>query len=294
MKIGWIGLGNMGVPMAKNLLKAGKKLNIYNRTMEKANGLIDMGAEYKNSPLKVTEESDIIFVMVSDDTATKEVFKGESGIIQGLKKDKIVVDMSTVSPNTSKELSNLVLEKGANMIDAPVSGSVKPAEEGNLVILAGGEEKTYQTLKPLFDILGKESFYLGTSGSGTSAKLAINSFLGITIQGLAETVLFAEKAGISNNVMLNIINESVLQSPITKLKTNNIVEDNYKAAFALKHGKKDLGLALDQIRELAIDLPLVEKTADTFEEAYNKGYGEQDIMAILPYLYKKRKKIELL
>lgn len=284
MRIGWIGLGNMGIPMAKNLINSRYDLTVYNRTKEKADSLIELGAKLLENPKEVVENADIIITMVSDDQAVKEIYTSSDGILAGLTSGKTVIDMSTISPNTSREIAELCNEKGVKMLDAPVSGSVKPAEEGTLVILVGGDSKTYNQCKPIFDILGKASFHLGENGAGSEAKLAINTLLGIYIQGIAETVLLAEKSGIPRETMMEIISLSAVGSPISAIKTKSIINDQYPAAFALKHASKDLGLAVDMAKEMNINLPLMNTAESSFREAAKEAYGELDIMAILSYL----------
>jgi len=286
MKLGWIGLGNMGVPMAINLKNAGYELYVYNRNKEKAMPLIELGATYVNTPKEVTEIADIAITMVSDDAAVKDVYTREDGVLAGLGANKIVVDMSTISPKTSKEIAALCLDKGVKMLDAPVSGSVAPAKAGELVVLVGGDKEVYETCKPIFDIVGKASFHLGENGAGSNAKLAINSMLGIYIQGLAETVLFAEKAGIPRETMLEIVKLSAVGSPIANIKTAGLIADEYPAAFALKHATKDLRLALEKAEEMEMSLPLIEKTAKTYIDALNSGKGDLDIMAIISHIAK--------
>ncbi|WP_339061019.1 NAD(P)-dependent oxidoreductase [Tepidibacillus marianensis] len=290
MKLGWIGLGNMGIPMATNLIKAGYKLSIYNRTKEKVKELVELGAIYKESPKEVTEDVNIVITMVSDDQAVREIYTREDGVLAGLSSGKIVVDMSTISPYTAKEIAESCKMKGAKVLDAPVSGSVAPAKAGELVVLVGGDKDTYETCKPIFDVVGKASFYLGENGAGSNAKLAINSMLGIYIQGLAETVLFAEKAGIPRETMLEIVKLSAVGSPITNIKTPGIIQDQYPAAFALKHATKDLRLATEKAEEMDIHFPLIEQTFTTYNGALQSGMGDLDLMAVLTYIAHELKK----
>lgn len=278
--IGWIGLGNMGIPMAKNLLEAGYTLNVYNRTASKAESLVNQGAALANSIQDLCAESDVVITMLSDDQAVKGLFLGEGGLLNCPVDGKLIINMSTVAPKTSYELEEMCKAVGARFLEAPVSGSVKPAEDGALIILAGGDEDNFRAAQPLFEKLGKLSFWLGSVGAGSSAKLAINYFLALTLEGLAETVLFAKKNGIKAGDMLRIVNEGACGSPLTKLKTSAIVAGDFPAAFALKHMVKDLRLA----REQGIDFPLAQPLAETYKKAMDKGLGEEDVMAIITYL----------
>ena len=281
-KIGWIGLGNMGNPMVKNLVKAGFEVAVYNRNPEKSKALqAEVKVEIAASLAELAGSSDFIFTMLSDDAALKEVYQSETGLLAAVQSHKfIAIDMSTVSPETTKILAALCREKGIDYLDAPVSGSVKPAEEAQLIILAGGEEAVYEKAKPMFAAMGKLSTLLGPNGAGNVAKLAINLFLGITAQGLAEAVIFAEKNGIQSSALLPLINAGAVGSGLTKLKTENIVSNNYKAAFALKLLAKDIRLATAN----GMDTPIGGALSQTLAGAVEKGFGEEDMIAVLRYL----------
>ena len=276
-------MGNMGIPIAKNLLNAGYSVTVYNRTKSKEQELLQAGASSAPSPKSLWQQCDIVFTMVSDDAAVKAVFEGEQGLLSSPPSGKLAIDMSTVSPATSRYLAEQCHKKGVQFLDAPVSGSVKPAREGTLIIMVGGVDNAYQRAKPLFDVIGKLSLHLGNNGAGTSAKLAINYFLGLTIQGLAETVLFARQNGIDTRDMLKIINEGALANDITKGKSTNILQHDFKAAFALKHLAKDLRLA----NQTGLNMPLSSPLLDSFQNALSAGLGEEDVMAIFKYLDKQ-------
>jgi 3-hydroxyisobutyrate dehydrogenase len=188
--------------------------------------------------------------------------------------------MSTVSPETSHYLAMICDKHQIAFIDAPVSGSVKPAEDGTLVIIVGGNPETYELVKPIFDVLGKISIYVGLAGAASSAKLAINYLLGLNLQGLAETILFAENNGVSKEDMLSIVNKGACGNGITKIKSSSILNDSFPAAFALKHLVKDLKLA----KESGLDTPLSHPLLESNNKALNEGFGEDDIMAIIKSL----------
>lgn len=279
-KIGWIGLGNMGTPMVKNLLKAGFEVTVYNRTAAKAAPLQEAGAKLAVSPAALWEVAEIIITMVADDAALQQIHQGAEGLLAGARSGATVIDMSTVSPATSRELAAKLAAKGVNYLDAPVAGSVKPAELGQLVIMVGGKKEVYESAVPIFEKLGKAQFYLGQQGAGNNAKLAINTLLAFNMQGLAESVLFASEHGISPEAMLGIIGESALANAITKMKTANILQANYQPAFALKHLAKDLRLAQGQ----GLHTPGGEAMHDSYQQALAQGWGEKDISAIFPFL----------
>lgn len=279
-KIGWIGLGNMGIPMAKNILKANYELTVYNRTKEKEQELINLGATSAASPQELIEKCDIVFIMLTNDDAVKDVFQNEKGLLSKPETGKLIINMSTISPETSRYLAEISSKNQIDFMEAPVSGSVKPAQDGTLVILIGGSAENYEKAKPLFDVLGKSALLLGEVGVGSAAKLAINYFLGLNIQGLAETVLFAEKNGVSRENMLTIVNEGACGNGITNIKTSSLLANQYPAAFALKHLHKDLNLAKNE----GLDSPLFHPLLESFKKAQNNGLGEEDVMAIIKSL----------
>lgn len=283
MKLGWIGLGNMGVPISLNLLKAGHSVTVFNRTASKASELISAGAVQAQSLEELVQSSDVVFTMVSDDVAVKDLYFSKR-LLELAKPGKVFIDMSTVAPATSREIYTAAKDKGIGFVDAPVSGSVAPAKEGNLLVLAGGEEETYNKVKELFEPIGKMSIYLGESGSGSNAKLAINLLLGITVQGIAESVLFAEEQGIKVEDMLTIINESAVGTAISKMKTPAILKDEYPAAFALKHMAKDLRLAKETGELNAIG----NSAYHTYKNALARELGELDVMGVIKELRSKK------
>jgi 3-hydroxyisobutyrate dehydrogenase len=279
IKIGFIGLGNMGTPMVKNLVKAGYEVIVYNRNMEKAAALArETGVQVAESASALLPFSDVIISMLSDDAAVTAVYSGKDGIFSAKKaKELVVIDMSTVAAATSQKLAEEAKLAGIDYIDAPVSGSVKPATDGQLVIMVGGEPAVFEKVRPILLALGKSATHLGPCGSGNIAKLAINLFLGITIQGLSESVVFAAKHGIQADALLPLINESAVGSGITRIKSENIINRNFNPAFALKLLRKDIRLA----EEMGLESPAGKVLAETLQAAIDSGYGEDDMVAIL-------------
>lgn len=279
VKIGWIGLGHMGTPMSLNLVKAGYNVSVYNRSSDKLKPLIEAGAKAHSSVSELCVECDIIFTMLSDDEAVKSVY---ADILTLDVTGKLFVNMSTISPDTSKEISSQCLQRSARYLEAPVSGSVKPAMDGTLVILAGGNEADYDMAIPFFERLGKLSLLLGEVGMGASAKLAINYYLAITVQGLAETTTFAASKGIDKECMMLIINQSACGSPISMIKTPSIINDHFPPAFPLRHMAKDVRLACEQ----GLKTPLSQPIFDAFQSALTEGLGDEDVMAVIKTLKK--------
>lgn len=274
-KIGWIGLGKMGVPMSQSLIKAGFSVTVYNRNKEKEESLKASGAEGASTPATLIQQSDMVFIMVTDDKAISDIFKGENGLLSASASDKIIINMSTVSPAISKEMFALCEEQGNHYLDAPVSGSVKQAQEGQLVIMVGGDQSTFELAKPVLEKIGRMAMLVGKVGAGNTAKLVINTLLGVHAQGLAEAVVFATRNGIRNTDLMTLINNSALGSPFIKLKGEAIINSNFDALFALSNVAKDLRLA----KEIGLSTPLGEVAYQTFQDA-EPTYGDLDIISI--------------
>jgi 3-hydroxyisobutyrate dehydrogenase len=277
--IGWMGLGNMGTPMSGNLIKAGYPVVVYNRTKEKEETLKAQGALTAASPATLIQQCAVVVMMVTDDRAIEQLFTGDNGLLSANVTGKIIINMSTVSPRISKEMAALCKQQGNDYIDAPVSGSVKQAEEGQLVIMVGGDQTVFEQAKPVLENLGKLVLRVGGHGAGNTAKLAINTLLGFHAQGLAEAIVFARQNGIETQDLLTLINQSALGNAFIKIKSDAILQNNYRAAFALKHIAKDLRLAKAE----GLNTPLGEVVYNTFQQA-EPTLGEEDIIAIIKYI----------
>lgn len=279
-QLSFIGLGHMGTPMALNLLKAGYSLGVYNRSAEKLKPLTNAGAKAFASLDELRNNSNVIFTMLSDDEAVASAY---AQLQQGDVTEKLFINMSTISSELSKQLATEIETKGGYYLEAPVSGSVKPATDGTLIILAAGREADYEFATTYFEKLGKFSLYLGEVGLGAKAKLAINYYMSVLVEGLAETVLFAGKNGIDKETMLFIVNESACGSGMSKMKTPSIVQDSYPAAFPLKHMDKDIRLAKNE----GLDTPTSEAMLSAFQEAMQQGLADEDLMAVIKTLRSK-------
>ncbi|WP_262147062.1 NAD(P)-dependent oxidoreductase [Chryseobacterium foetidum] len=279
-KIGFIGLGNMGHPMAKNLEKAGFPLTVYNRTAEKAD---EFKAESKvaDDVKELVENSDVIFTMLTNDEAAKDIYRQ---ILELDISEKLFIDMSTVSPEASRKIADALKIKEASFLDAPVAGSTKPAAEGTLIFMVGGEDKDVERARPYLQKLGKEIKHLGKNGKGLAAKLSVNYFISALYQGLAETILLSDHLGIERKDMLDIINESASGSGATKVKTHLLIEDDYQPAFSLDLMLKDILLAKDA----GADFPLSKTLIETYQSAQNEGFGKDDVIGIINYLKNNR------
>lgn len=277
--IGWIGLGNMGFPMVLNLLASNHKVNIYTRNEQKKGVIRDKGAHIANSLAELTQASDVIFLMLPDDTVCDNTLhKIRASDVSG----KLFVNMSTVSPNASIRFNTELQESNARYVEAPVSGSVKPATEGTLVILAAGRKEDVDSLSDCFDALGKKTFFLGDTGKASLAKIVVNYYMSVIISGLADAVLFAEKVGIADNHMLDIINSTACASGMTQIKTPAIIDRDFKPAFPLKYMYKDLKLS----RDAGLTSSLGSLMLELYGQA-NPTFGEEDLMAIFSYMEKQ-------
>ena len=274
-KIGWIGLGKMGIPMSQSLIKAGYPVVVYNRTKEKEENLKANGAGVASTPAELIQQADVIIIMVTDDKAIDDIFKGEDGLLGAGATGKVIINMSTVSPAISKEVAAACEQQGNHYLDAPVSGSVKQAQEAQLVIMAGGDEGIFEKVKPILEKIGRMALLVGDTGAGNTAKLAINTLLAIQAQGLAETVAFAQQNGIKNTDLVTLINSSALSSPFIKIKGEAIVNSNFNALFSLSNIAKDLRLA----KGIGLSTPLGEVAYQIFQDA-ERVLGDEDIIAV--------------
>ena len=282
-KIGWIGLGNMGAPMSTNLVKAGKEVVVWNRTKEKAEGVLAEGAAWADSPKAVAEACDFIFTMVSDGPALHAAALGD-GIAAGLSPGKIVIDMSTVSVAESVLVNDAVEAAGCKFLRAPVTGSTALASAGTLGILASGDKDAYDKTLPLFEIMGGNQFYVGGADEARVMKLSLNLMIATTMQMEAEAVVMAEKAGLDVQQVCDIIAGSAVGSPLTGYKAKVIGAGNYAPAFSVKLMMKDLGLALDVACQYGVKLESTELTKKRLELAAEKGYGDCDFSVLTKVL----------
>lgn len=267
--------------MAKNLEKAKFPLSVYNRSADKAKSFEETGATVAQSLADLVVNSDIIFTMVSDDNAAKAIYE-EIGLLDSIE-GKIFVDMSTISQELTESIAKKLKAKSASFLDAPVAGSTRPATEGTLIIMVGGDEAIVETVKPYFEKLGKSVKYLGTNGKGIAAKLSINYFVSLLYLGLSEAVLLAEKNGINRSDFLEIVNESAAGSGATKVKTPLLINEEYAPAFSLSLMLKDVLLAKNN----GADYPLTNALAGAYADAQKAGYGDDDVIGVIKYLQEK-------
>ncbi|KXA88722.1 6-phosphogluconate dehydrogenase [candidate division MSBL1 archaeon SCGC-AAA259A05] len=280
-KIGFIGLGTMGKPMAKNLYEEFGELIVWNRTESKADELRNMGAEWGVSPKEVAEKTDVIITIVRDTEAVKDVVIRESGVIEGIDKGSILIDMSTISPQETREIAEKVREKGADMLDAPVSGGDIGAEEGTLSIMAGGSEETFEECKPILEVLGEEINYLGESGMGQTAKLCNQVVCGLNILATCEGIMLGQEAGLDIDKLLEAITGGAAGSWMLRNLGPKMAEKDYEPGFKVNLQQKDLKMSLDHAEELDLPLPGTGLVSKLFRSVQAHEEGEEGTQSLI-------------
>jgi len=241
--------------MASRLLAAHHVVVVYDRTREKARPLEQGGAQVAATARELAAGVDIVFSSVTNDAALEQVMFTPDGVLAGARPGTVVIDMSTVSPRTSRRLHETARSNGVSVLDAPVSGSTVQAEQGQLVIFVGGEEDVYQKCQPILSVLGSKTFYLGSSGAGATMKLCVNTLLGLGVQALAEAIALGLKAGLPRERFLQVLGETAVVSPSQKAKIENARKDDYPAAFPLQLMFKDFRLIVETALELSVPMP---------------------------------------
>jgi len=283
-KIGFIGLGRMGSPMALNIIRAGYPLTVYNRTREKTTPLAQAGATVAGSPGEVAQVSEVIITMLSDPTALRAVLFAPDGLLTSLQPDTVLIDMSTVDPKTSREIAEAVRTQGATMLDAPVSGSTGLAAQGTLSIMVGGDEAVHQRVRDILLAMGSRTIHVGPNGAGAVMKLAVNIVIGVTMQVLAESLVLAEQAGVARETALEVLSNSAVSSPFLKYKSSQLLEPLGPAAFTVTLMQKDLMLALEMAREVGVPLPTTATANEVLTMARGLGLGDYDFAAVTDVL----------
>jgi len=282
--LGYIGLGVMGGRMAARLLAKGHAVTGYNRTRSKAQALADRGLRVAGTPREVASAADITFVMVANSEALTSVAGGADGFIAGLGRGKIVVDMSTVSPALSRELASRVRDTGADMVDAPVSGSVLTLEQGQLSIMVGGDRATFDRLTPLLEDIGPKVTYVGPHGLAVSMKIATNISVAVQMLAFAEGVLLAERSGIARETAVDVMTHSAIGSPMLQYRGRFVLQLPDEAWFDTTMMQKDLRLALEMGRELGVPLPTTSTTNEWLTAARAMGLADEDFAAVFQAL----------
>jgi 3-hydroxyisobutyrate dehydrogenase-like beta-hydroxyacid dehydrogenase len=282
--LGFVGLGVMGGRMAKRLLDAGHTVTGYNRTQSKADWLLEAGMQWGASPRVVAEIADMTLSMVANTAALHAITGGPDGLLAGLGPGKIYVDMSTVSPAASRELADQVAAKGAQMVDAPVSGSVITLEQGKLSLMVGGDPTVFERVKPILQDIGPTVTYVGRNGLAATMKIATNLSLAVQMLAFSEGVLLAEKSGIKRETAVEVLANSVIASPMVKYRGPFVLGMPDEAWFDVNMMQKDLNLALELGRQLDVPLPTTAVTNEFLTAARGMGLSDEDFAIIFEVL----------
>ncbi|KDP45174.1 hypothetical protein JCGZ_15039 [Jatropha curcas] len=280
MEVGFLGLGIMGKAMATNLIKSGFKVTVWNRTLTKCNELVELGASIGESPAIVVKKCKITIAMLSDPAAALSVVFDKDGVLEEIGSGKGYIDMSTVDPETSTKISAAITAKGGSFLEAPVSGSKQPAEAGQLVILAAGDEALYNEAIPAFDVMGKKSFFLGEIGNGAKMKLVVNMIMGSMMNAFSEGLVLAERSGLNPYNLLDVLDLGGIANPMFRGKGPAMLKSNHAPAFPLKHQQKDMRLAVALGDENAVSMPVAAAANEAFKKARSLGLGDLDFSAV--------------
>lgn len=282
--IGFMGLGIMGSPMAANLIKAGFKVNVYNRTPAKAEPLKAQGATVAASPRELAAAVDLLILMVTGPEAIQDLLWGREGAFRELGPGKTLINMSSVPPRFSRELDSVLTGAGTTFIDAPVSGSKKAAEDRALIILASGPKEAVDQVTPVLLAMGKKVVYCGEAGQGSMMKMTVNLLLGLMMAGLAEAVAFGKAGGLTPEAVLEVVHAGPLSCGLFQLKTEMLTQGVFPAQFPLKHMTKDAKFIVDTAFETGAGAPLGHLLLHLYRRGLSLGLGDQDFAAIFRVL----------
>jgi 3-hydroxyisobutyrate dehydrogenase-like beta-hydroxyacid dehydrogenase len=282
LRIAFLGLGIMGGSMAANLVKAGHEVTVWNRTPRKT---VD-GARSAATPAEAGNGAEVVWMCVSNTAAVEEVLFGENGVEQSLTSGMIVADSSTISPAHTRKIAERVRAKGADYIDAPVTGSKIGAAEGKLVFIVGGEEAVIQKLDPLFAVMGKAIVHMGENGMGQTAKIGMNLMIALMYEGFSEALVLTSKLGLKPELFLQLVEKSMVRSGVTDYKAPFVLKRDFSPNFPLKLMHKDIKLMLDAAQENRVKLPGLETVEEVYDVAAEEGMNDLDYAATLELLEK--------
>jgi 3-hydroxyisobutyrate dehydrogenase len=285
--VGFIGLGLMGRPMAANLLKAGFDLTVWNRTASRADALVAQGAKRGATPREVASAADVVITIVSDPPALESVLWGEAGVLAGLRRGSALIDSSTVSPNLERRVAAAAAERGAQFLEAPVTGGTWGAEKGELVFMVGGAAETLERVKPVLGAMGKRWFHMGPHGAGQAVKLAMNLLLGLEVDAFAEALALVTGAGVPGERLVEVMQSSMGRSPLLDLKAPLMLKGDYTPSFPLRLMHKDFGLALDLANQLGVPLPAAAAAREIYSAVRGAASEDVDYSAIYRFWQKK-------
>lgn len=277
MKIGFVGLGTMGAPMARRLVEAGHDVTVHNRTRSREEPLAELGAKRASTPRGAAAGAEVVFTMVSDTPDVQAVVLGEQGVALGMNKGSVLVDMSTISPATTRRIATAVLEHGVHMLDAPVSGGSEGAEKGTLSIMVGGEAEALERVRPVLQQLGSTITHVGGSGAGQAAKAVNQTIIAGTYAAVAEGMALALAAEIDVDAALQALGGGAAGSWVLANRARNMVEGHYPLGFRTRLHRKDLGIALAAARELGVAMPVAAYVEQLETSLVKRGFGDEDV-----------------
>ena len=286
MKLGVIGLGMLGNAVALHLLDSGFEVTVYNRTKEKTSQVENKGGNVVTSPKEVAEKSELVIIVVKDANAVKQIAFEENGIIQGKHEKLIVADMSTIDPVESKNISIKFLENNIQKLDIPVMGGPNVAITGELVMMVSGDKESFNYCKKVWDTIANRVFFLGESGVAHSVKLAMNLQITMLALALSEGIILVKKSGVDPKIFLEILNSTYFKTGMSEKKAYKMIEGKYDATFTLANLKKDISTMINTAKALGIELPMITKAEEIYENAISEGLGDIDYTGIIEYIKK--------
>jgi 3-hydroxyisobutyrate dehydrogenase-like beta-hydroxyacid dehydrogenase len=285
-KLGFIGIGYMGRPIAQRLLQAGFSLTVYDRHRTKAEELVQYGGTVAKDVAQLSSNCDVVLSCLASDEAVMSIYKGAEGVFANAHRGSLVIDLSTVNPQTSQELSRLGSARGVDVLDVTISGSTPAAEQGALILFGGGEQESFITAESIFSVISRKYFYLGPSGSGATMKLVVNSLLGIGMQAIAEAVALGEKAGLDRDRLLNVLSQTAVVAPAHVGKLARAMKSDYSPQFPLRLMNKDFGLILNLAAAVGAQMPATHAAFEVNVAQSAQGQ-EQDFSAVILQMEKQ-------
>jgi 3-hydroxyisobutyrate dehydrogenase len=286
VKIGIIGTGMLGNAVGLHLLKSGFNVTVYNRTKEKTNELKNCSAKIAESPKKVAENSELVIIIVKDADAVKKIAFGKNGIVEGNHKGLTVADMSTISPIESKKISKKFLKHEIIKLDTPVMGGPNVAITGELVLMASGDKRAFAKFKNVFEKIANKIFFLGEDGTAHMVKLAMNLQITMLALALSEGITLVKSANVDPKIFLDILNSTYFKTGMSENKAYKMIQDEFDPTFTLANLKKDISTIIDTTKSLKINLPMIKKAEEVYQDALAQGFGDMDYTGILAYIKK--------
>jgi 3-hydroxyisobutyrate dehydrogenase/2-hydroxy-3-oxopropionate reductase len=291
--VGFIGLGRMGRPMVDNLLAAGFQVTVHNRTRERCEPFAARGARIADTPADVARDADVTITMVADGPAAEAVYVGPDGVLAGLGPGGLVLEMSTIGPELARSLAERAAERGAQLLDAPVSGSIPAARAAQLVVMVGGDAAAVERARPVLAALSREQHHMGPAGTGAAMKLAVNALIGVTNLALSEVLVAAERSGIARAQALDVLADSAIGSPYITYKREAFLDpDAVEVFFTVRLMKKDMRLAVDLGRSTDVPMLSVALADEALTLAAASGYGEDDVVRMADVLRARAEALE--